>query len=267
MTTHKQRHARKVQSQIERDPDRAARLTREIAEIFEELNGYAAVEDSLFAQHVQQSARRKQEYQDTKLLDPAEHRRRRARDRARYARIKSERPEVYAQILRRVRERARAHNKGLSTRRLTAASARQLREQHAAGVSQKDLAAIYGLERSQVGRVLSGKAWTHAGGPLGRRRTPARKLTEALVLEIRESAEPEGVIAARLRVCSQTVYDVRIGRTWKHVGGKIAPRKTLARAPFDKKAYQARWQRENRARHAAANARWYERRKQQRRAA
>lgn len=246
---------------VDRDLGRLA----EIMGLFRELDQRGAVEESLFAHHLRRNAERRRERLDTELLDPGEHKRRCARDRARYARIKSEQPHVYAQILRRVRERyrawARIHNKGCP-RRLTADSARQLREQHAAGVSQKDLAALHGINRKHVGDVLSGKSWPNAGGPIGRHRTPARVLTEAAVLEIRESPEAEDVLATRLCVRPQTIYDVRVGRTWKHVGGRIVARKTALRVPFDKKAYQARWQRENRERHAAANARWYERRKE-----
>ncbi len=271
----------------ERDRERLA----EIMGIFGELSQHGAIEESLFAQHHWRNAQRKQERLDTKLLDRGEHKKRCARDRTRYTRIKNEQPQVYAQILRRARERtrewARIHrpNKGTSTRRLTADSARQLREHHAAGVPQKDLAAIHGLTLGHVGTVLSGEAWPDAGGPLGRRFAPARgegaanvALTEALVLDIRDSNEPAGVIAERLRVNPQTIYDVRIGRTWKHVGGKIvAPKKQLnpARVPFDAKAYKARWHQENRAlkseaelariaeQQRVASARYYERHKDQ----
>jgi len=60
---------------------------------------------------------------------------------------------------------------------------------------------------------------------------PRRKrLNAAKVREIRSSDEPVAVLAARYGVSTSTIRDVRFGRKWKRVGGRIlTPGKTGAR--------------------------------------
>lgn len=215
-----------------RDRDRL----EEIMEMFAELSGETLTEEALWAANQFRNARLREKRADTKLLDRGEYMRRCTRERARYARIKEERPEVYAEILRKARARTRewnaAHrpNKGTSTAKLTAETACELRVQHAAGVPQKDLAVIHGLTLGHVGQVLRGDFWPDAGGPRGARRTPARgerasnaKLTAERVIEIRESSDSASVLARTLGLSTQTILDIRTGRCWKHVGGRLTP--------------------------------------------
>jgi hypothetical protein len=225
---------REFSSKQNRDRDRL----EEIMEMFAELSGEGLSEEAFWAANQFRNAQLRQRRAETKLLDRGEYMRRCVRERARYARIKAERPEVYAEILRRARARTREWqrinrpSKGLSTVKLTAESARQLREQHAAGVPQKDLAVIHGLTLSHIGEVLRGVCWGDAGGPLGARFAPARgeraanvRLTDAVALEIRESDEPVNVLAEKHGVSSQTVRDIQTGRCWKHLGGRRTPAK------------------------------------------
>lgn len=51
---------------------------------------------------------------------------------------------------------------------LTEADIVRLRETAAAGAKQRDIAARYGVSESLVSRVVLGKDWAHAGGPIKR---------------------------------------------------------------------------------------------------
>lgn len=53
---------------------------------------------------------------------------------------------------------------------------------------------------------------------------PASKLTSEAVLEIRHSAEPARVLAARFGVSTSAVKIARAGKVWRSVGGPIGPR-------------------------------------------
>lgn len=55
------------------------------------------------------------------------------------------------------------------------------------------------------------------GRSLGGERSPFAKLTEAQVLEIRASTEPPYIIAARLKISSPTVINIRARRSWKYL--------------------------------------------------
>jgi very-short-patch-repair endonuclease len=67
-------------------------------------------------------------------------------------------------------------------------------------------------------------------GPLGRPRGAAMhnaKLTDALVLELRNSVLPASELAAQYNLGRSTVGHILTGRTWKHVGGPIRAAKPV----------------------------------------
>lgn len=53
--------------------------------------------------------------------------------------------------------------------------------------------------------------------PVGTRNSSA-VLTESQVLEIRDSNEPQGVLAARYGVCDANISAIKTRKSWKHLG-------------------------------------------------
>ncbi len=50
------------------------------------------------------------------------------------------------------------------------------------------------------------------------------KVTEAEVVEIRNSDEPGPVVATKYGIKASNVHEIRLGHTWKHAGGRIRRR-------------------------------------------
>lgn len=72
-----------------------------------------------------------------------------------------------------------------------------------------------GVSLSTVSRARRGATWGNLPRTNGHRK--ARKLTESDVRAIRQSDEPNKVLAARYGVAASNVHAIRQRRTWRHV--------------------------------------------------
>jgi transposase-like protein len=104
------------------------------------------------------------------------------------------------------------------------------------GVTLPELAREYGVSQGVMGKAINGRTWRDAGGPINRcRRTPRdedvtlSKLTTAKVVEMRETYARGRVshaeLAQKYGVTAGAVHFALVGKTWKHAGGPITPRR------------------------------------------
>lgn len=111
--------------------------------------------------------------------------------------------------------------------KLTASQIEQIRLAGQAGVSQKEIAASYGVCRQTISSVLTGKNWHHLPvlprashpRPKGESHHEA-KLTEPDIVEIREAArkgETRKSIATRYGVTPENISCIILRKTWRHV--------------------------------------------------
>jgi hypothetical protein len=113
--------------------------------------------------------------------------------------------------------------------KLTNADARSIIQEYAAGALAKDLAAKYRVSPSAVGALLTGRQWKQLTGGAsvshgrGRgERAHAAKLTEAVVLEIRQKYATGKLgnlsqVARDLGVQRHAIYALLSGKTWAHI--------------------------------------------------
>jgi DNA-binding CsgD family transcriptional regulator len=89
-------------------------------------------------------------------------------------------------------------------------------------VSQKDLAARFGIHRSSVANIQRGRKRVSAGGPIDTT-DHRRRITEADVLAIREDYpnETNGEVAKRYGLSVSGVSKIRTGETWIQAPGKV----------------------------------------------
>jgi len=109
----------------------------------------------------------------------------------------------------------------------------QIREKYQKGVSQRNLAAEFGVTESAIRNIVTGRTWEHIGGPISRRCTreemrgegnPCAKLTVDTVEQIREKRQIGYSIprlASEFAMSEGAIYNIVTGRTWKHVGGPV----------------------------------------------
>lgn len=88
----------------------------------------------------------------------------------------------------------------------------------------EELAIEFDVSTSNINAIRSGKRWKHVGGKISNivghtsgANHPMSKLDEAKVRYIRESDKSNRVLATELEVSYMSVYEARIGKTWKHV--------------------------------------------------
>ena len=95
---------------------------------------------------------------------------------------------------------------------------------HEEGLSQKEIAKKFKVDRSAIGNVLRGKTWKHIDRKIfkhyTRKKSRNPKLLAAEVLSIRLLAK-EGIstkhLANKFNVSYSTIYDIIHFRTWKHI--------------------------------------------------
>lgn len=90
--------------------------------------------------------------------------------------------------------------------------------------SNYDLATQYNVTPQLISFIRSGKNWKHLtknlinGKILNRgANTKNSKLTEAHAIEILHSSEPHHILAQRYHVHTNSIQDLRNGKTWKHL--------------------------------------------------
>lgn len=100
----------------------------------------------------------------------------------------------------------------------------EIRRLRAAGVSARDLAARYRLDRTYVDRIVRGGAWKHVEGAFAPIPQPAKgqdnanaRLTEQAVRMILGSDRNGKAEAARWGVSKSLINQIRRGSGWKHV--------------------------------------------------
>ena len=123
------------------------------------------------------------------------------------------------------------HDRSPASNRLPTDVVVEIRERYAAGgVSQRDLAAEYGVTSSKVNNLVTGKTYTNAPGPItrdgtGGTRNGHAKLTETEVAEIRERRAAGGTTYTKLSnefgIAISTVYKIVTGDTWADAPGPI----------------------------------------------
>jgi len=119
------------------------------------------------------------------------------------------------------------HGRALLTRK----EVLQIREEHQQGVSQRKLAAKFGVGQTAIRNIVTGCTWGHIGGPTIKRRSreelkgegnPSAKLSERTVVEIREkhySGAPVSALVNEFGVTETTIHNIVTGRTWKSAEG------------------------------------------------
>jgi hypothetical protein len=89
--------------------------------------------------------------------------------------------------------------------------------------SLKELAAKYKVAVVTVWRVKTGVTWPHAGGEIGRKSgykgasNGRAVLTERQARIIKKSNELNKVLAVKYGVHSDTISDIKRGKTWRHL--------------------------------------------------
>lgn len=97
-----------------------------------------------------------------------------------------------------------------NTARFSVAEVFDMRQRRAAGASLKEIAERYATSQAQVSYVVTGRTWSHVGGPIQPVRTKER-LTEADVREIRRLAAQglrQREIAVLFRINKSTVSQI-----------------------------------------------------------
>ena len=93
-----------------------------------------------------------------------------------------------------------------------------IRELFSDGATSKDIAAEYGVGEAQIRRIVSGRAWKHAGGVRSPNRRQDVILSASKVAGIRHlknSTLPRKEIAASFGISLPTLYAVWSNRIWK----------------------------------------------------
>jgi hypothetical protein len=104
--------------------------------------------------------------------------------------------------------RHRSHREPTAYRKARALAMRET------GGQIEQLAARYGVSQSAARRVVLGRSWADLPGA---RQARPHKLTEDNVRAIRESDEPNKIVAARYGVTASNINAVRKRVSWKHV--------------------------------------------------
>lgn len=144
---------------------------------------------------------------------------------------------------------ARGERQGTS--KMTDARVLEMRERHARGDSIGVLSREFDLSSSNVSLIVTGRRWSHVGGPLRpvlaagervvqaygdkhwTRRTPGMvrgelngnaKVTAEQVIQIRErvaAGELQKAVAAEFGLSGATVHAIVSGRAWAEIGGPV----------------------------------------------
>ena len=116
--------------------------------------------------------------------------------------------------------------------KLNEADVLDIRQQaHTTGNSPTELADKYDISRGHISRIISGKAWSHVGGPVVPTNDPAvgeragmSKLTRAQVVEICNQYAAGGItqknLASEHGVSVSTVRKVTNKYSWAHIPGR-----------------------------------------------
>lgn len=110
--------------------------------------------------------------------------------------------------------------------RLTETQIIDIRNRYANGEKASKLAKEFGVLRTHITDIKSGRVWKHVGGIIHNPKTTTgennglAKLTETQVREIRERSkkgQSAKSISKLFNVHSHTIRSVIVGRTWKHI--------------------------------------------------
>lgn len=100
----------------------------------------------------------------------------------------------------------------------------QVKEIYQSSLSNYDLADQYNTTPQMISFIRSGKNWKHITKNLPNGRilnrgefTKDSKLTEVQAIEILKSSEPHHILANRYGVHTNTIQNLRDGKTWKHL--------------------------------------------------
>lgn len=112
--------------------------------------------------------------------------------------------------------------------KLTPEQVRDTRERYATGsATQTELAREFRMSITGMGRLLDGRSYSAAGGPLKPRKRVRRRFTDAKVLAIREqfAAAPSvaavAALAEHYQVTNETICHIVRGKTYSDVGGAV----------------------------------------------
>jgi transposase len=113
----------------------------------------------------------------------------------------------------------------MARRKLEERTVVAIREAAANDVSTRELAVQYDLHQTTIAKIVSGKTYADAGGPItaGRargRRLPHAKLDEEQVREIREhltAGVSQLEVARMYGVGRSTIRNIADGSSWAHV--------------------------------------------------
>lgn len=99
------------------------------------------------------------------------------------------------------------------------------------GLSHTEIAAVVGVSGSNVGVILSGKAWSHITGGASQAKWSGCKLDATRVMEIvkmKSEGHPVAKIAMLFNVSKKHIENIVYGHRWSHVTGIIPKSKRLS---------------------------------------
>lgn len=121
-------------------------------------------------------------------------------------------------IDRETRGRRDVKGEQIGTSKLTE---QQVSEIKASSLSNKALAAQYGVRPTHIWRIRSGESWAHVSLPtashIDGRGKVKLTLEQALAIKNADVSVSHGVLAAKYGVSASTICQIRAGRTWKNL--------------------------------------------------
>ena len=122
-----------------------------------------------------------------------------------------------------------ARRRGTNSRKLTKDDVKIIKERLRDGELQSNLCREYKVSGTAIASISSGESWSHIkvrgfqpgeNGVKCGEKNPSAKLNEYQVIEIKRRLTRQKnlkIIARDYNVSAATIYDIKVGRSWKHV--------------------------------------------------